>query len=439
MRALLRATTILAGIAAATIGTMGSATADEPQFYTSSAEPLALGEAAFKDGNTLHLTIGIGSAAFHGKDDPANVIWTVSDRGPNIDCGEAEALIGLDNTALCQGEKAGKIFPLPGFVPSIFRIELGEGGVFSIAERLELRGKDGAPISGVSNPLTSAKTELAFDSSGAALPLDPSGLDTEGLVRLSDGTFWLADEYGPSLVHVAADGTIIERLVPAGLEADLAAARYDVRGTLPAVLMKRQLNRGAEGIALSPDEKFLYMLMQNPLANPDADAYKGSAMARLVKLDAASGTPVAEYVYVLDRPETFTQDEADKQNAVRLSELVALGEDDLIVLERIDKTTKLHRISLAGATDVLGTAWDDVATGPSLEQLDAEGLKAAGIAPVAKTLVMDSATIPGLPAKIEGVALMGGDDVVLINDDDFGIAGATTSIIRLKLPLATTN
>ena len=43
-----------------------------------------------------------------------------------------------------------------------------------------------------------------------------------------------------------------------------------------------------------------------------------------------------------------------------------------VVLERIDRTTKLQRISLAGATNILGSAWDDAATSPSLEQTAAE-------------------------------------------------------------------
>lgn len=233
MRASLRATTIIAGIAT-TVGALSGAFAGEPKVLTGDTAQLSLGQAVFDGGKTLDLAIGIGSAAFHGKDDPANVIWTLSDRGPNIDCGEVEEITGLGADQLCGGEKAGKVFPTPEFTPSIFKVELGDDGTFHVAERVKLLDRDGKPITGLSNPLTLTKTELAFDTSGAALTLDANGVDTEGLV-------------------------------------------------------------------------------------------------------------------------------------------------------------------------------------------------------------MDSAAIPGLPAKIEGVALMGGDDVVLINDDDFGIAGAKTSIIQLDLPLTTTN
>jgi hypothetical protein len=37
-----------------------------------------------------------------------------------------------------------------------------------------------------------------------ALPYNPDGLDTEDLVAAPDGTFWVVDEYSPSLVRSQA-------------------------------------------------------------------------------------------------------------------------------------------------------------------------------------------------------------------------------------------
>jgi hypothetical protein len=39
-----------------------------------------------------------------------------------------------------------------------------------------------------------------------------------------------------------------------------------------------------------------------------------------------------------------------------------------------------------------------------------------------------------LPEKVEGVAIVDGNQLVLINDDDFGIEGAKTRIVRLTMP-----
>ncbi len=77
------------------------------------------------------------------------------------------------------------------------------------------------------------------------------------MVKLSDGSFRLSDENAPGLIHVAADGKVIKRLVPAGSEGDFKDAKYAIEGKLPAILVKRQSNRGIESLAMSPDEKFL--------------------------------------------------------------------------------------------------------------------------------------------------------------------------------------
>ena len=413
-----------------------AAQADDATMTFESSDPkLKLGAVEFAGGRVLDLSVGIGSALFHMPGDPDNEFYALTDRGPNIDCSASEKITGVPTAQACAGDDKAKLFPRPDFVPAIVKLRLNEDGSFVTTDWITLKDSAGKTITGISNPLKAAKTEAAYDKDGTALPLDPNGLDTEGLVRLKDGTFWVGEEYGPSLVHVGADGKIIERLVPAGVEADLAGAGYKVTGSLPAILAKRQLNRGIEGIAISPDEQFLYGIVQNPLANPDADAYKHAVATRILKLDLASQQVVGEFVYTLDAFDSFKNDpKADKQSEVRISELSAVGPDQLIVLERIAKTTKLYAINLGGATNILGTAWDDKATAPSLEQAMIADLAGKGITPVSKKLWLDSSNHPELPEKVEGVAILDGGRLVVINDDDFGIEGAKTKIVRLTLP-----
>jgi len=413
----------------------GIARADETVRVLESMDAkLQLGTVEFAGGKTLDLTIGIGSALFHMPGDPKDEFYALTDRGPNIDCSASEKITGMPTALACAGDDKAKLFPRPDFVPSIVKVKLNDDGTFVTTEWIQLKDAAGKTITGLSNPLKAAKTEAAFDKDGKQLPFDPNGLDTEGLVRLKDGTFWIGEEYGPSLVHVAADGKIIERLVPQGLEGDLSGATYKVTGALPAILMKRQLNRGIEGIALAPDESALYTIVQNPLANPDADAYKKATATRILKFDLKSQQVVGEYVYTLDPAESFKNDKSDKQSDVRISELTAVGVDKLIVLERIAKTTKLHAIDLSAATNILGTDWDKAETSPSLEQIAAADLAGKGITPVTKRLWLDSSTYPELPEKVEGVAIVEGKELVLINDDDFGIEGAKTRIVRLTMP-----
>ena len=80
----------------------------------------------------------------------------------------------------------------------------------------------------------------------------------------------------------APKGRIITRHVPKGTEEDYAGARYDVVGSLPAILAKRQLNRGIESLAVSRDERFLFFALQSPLANPDTAAFRHLAQCAAV-------------------------------------------------------------------------------------------------------------------------------------------------------------
>jgi hypothetical protein len=394
---------------------------------------LPLGQVTYPGGKTLTLNRGIGSAAFRDPKDPAGVVWTITDRGPNLDCEGIEELTGLGIDALCAGDDKAKSFPQPDFNITIQKVETGADNVAKVTETIALKTKSGKSVGGLPFSAEGFKTEAAYDVNGKLLPGDINGFDTETLARLPDGSFVIGEEYGPSLIEVAADGTVMKRHVPAGLEAALKNDDVEVVSTLPALMAKRYLNRGIENVAVSPDGATIYVLMQSPLANPDADAYKASANTRLWKIDRASGKLLGEFVYVMDDPASFRTDnkkEAQKQNAVRMSEMVFLGNDRLLVLERIGKTSKFYAVDLATASP-LNAAWDDATTAPSLEQLSAADLEAKGIKPLVKTLLLNSDDVEGMPKKVEGVAVMGPSEMIVFNDSDFGIEGDANKALRV--------
>ncbi|MEA2978557.1 MAG: hypothetical protein QOF09_380 [Alphaproteobacteria bacterium] len=396
--------------------------------YRSDDTLLLLPPYAFEGGKTLPLTVGIGSSAFHHPSDPPNVMWTLGDRGPNIPCNEMKATAGVE-LAACREVKNGRVYPAPSYTPSIYRVLLLDDGTFRVTDVMTLKDRDGIPLNGMPNPLHVATTETPLDGAGKLLRQDLRGIDAEGLVRLSDGSFWVGEENGPSLAHFAPDGRMTARHVPAGTEADYAGAPYDVVGSLPAILARREANRGIEGVAVSPDERFLYFIMQNPLANPDSAAYRQARNTRLFKIERATMKAIGEFVYMLDDPQSFRRDPSSRQNDPRISELMAIGLDRLIVLERTEKTTKLYECQLSGATDILGTRWDDAATQPTLEQSD---ITKIGITPVGKALRLDTADVPQVVGKTEGMTLLGDGALALVNDDDFGIAGARTQIVVIR-------
>lgn len=404
-------------------------------------------------GRTMNLTYGYGSAAFHDPKEPDTDVWTIGDRGANFGCTDVDkngqlytGISGFCTTAAGAVDDNGVVFPTPDYVATLnhIRVATDEKGVLAatVLAQIPIHDGNGKPISGISNPYA----ENPYNAQGEPIPFDSDGLDVEALARLPDGSFWMGEEYASSLVHVAADGTVLERVVPVGVKALLPGVTYPVTEGLPAVVFKRKLNRGIENMTISPDGKTLYFALQSPLANPDASAYKQSRNVRLftasIKPDGSFDKATGEYVFVLDTPDTFADaaghgDPGKKQNDVKLSELTALPDGRLIIDERITRTTKLERIDFSKSTNILGSKWDDISTSPSLElaKLDTPSDQAsAGIVPTVQTIVFNSLTdAPDLASKIEGVAILNSKYVLLTNDNDFGIDGDPSTFTVLPI------
>jgi hypothetical protein len=406
-----------------------------------------MGSVSLKGGETLKLSVGIGSGAFHHPNDPVDEVYTITDRGPTLACDNNASILGTENFCQVDAEgigKAGSVFPKADYTPTIYKLNLDTGGLigadvgYKVVQTIKLKDRDNNFIHGLPNPSLITMTERGYDKNGNPLDFNPESVDPEAIVKLSNGTFWIAEEYAPSLIHVAANGLIMERVVPIGIEQELADANYRVTGALPAILKRRPLNRGIEAIAISPDEQFLYFIMESPLSHPDDAAYQNSRYVRLFKLslqNAELGNIVGEFVYIMERPETFTNDDTDQQSDVKISEMFALDIDRLIILERVTRHTKLYRIStLDNATNILGTEWDIEAlspTSPSLETLS--NLASEGITAVGKKEVFDSRNeISDLDFNIEGVALLNNEFLMFINDNEFGINGAKTRLTISK-------
>lgn len=380
---------------------------------------IPLGSFTFPNGKTKDFSVGIGSTLFHASGDPVNVFYTSTDRGVNIDCEEDTDIIGMD---ICQ---TGKIFPFPNYTPTIYRLTVHANGTWD-AEPIPLKDQNNRPITGLSNPIPS--TENCYDGYGNALSLDVNGLDVEALVRLKDGSFYLGEEYAPSIVHVAPDGRILKRIVPVGLKSYLATATYPVVEGLPAILAKRYLNRGIEAVAVSSDETTLYFMLQSPLANPDKKAYQSSRLVRLFRYDLKTQTVTGEFVYQLDLPDSFARDKSIKQSDVKISEMTALEDGRLVVLERISKTTKFYEIRIDETKNILGSKYDN----PNLtDSLEKKGIDSTLL--LEKRLLFNSDWAGSAASKIEGFAILLDDILVAINDNDFGIEGDTTKFQVIRI------
>jgi hypothetical protein len=291
----------------------------------------------------LRITLGLGSGLARRANDPPGVVWAIGDRGPNIKVGPAIETHGLADLANLRDLDGAKIMPRPAIGPMLAQLRI-EGDEVRCLQVLPLRDATGATFTGLPIPGgDAAAMEPAFDLAGAPLGGHLAGADTEALAALADGTFRVADEYGPSVLVVAADGEVLARWVPQGEEVALSGAAYAVSGVLPALASRRRLNRGFEALALSPDETRLHVILQSPLAPEDEVDLDAVGLARLWSLDAQTGAPLAEHLYPFDTPERFCRDaEAGAVTAddLKISEAVAVGGDHLLILERISRTSK---------------------------------------------------------------------------------------------------
>ncbi len=378
----------------------------------------------------MTLRYGFGSGLATRAGDAPGHVWAIGDRGPNIKVRDIIGQYGLDQLTPLLSVSGAKIMPRPDIGPTLAELRV-EGNVVTLVRMVPLTTASGHPVSGLANPGSEdLMSEPVFDLAGAPIAVDPDGLDTEGLVALSDGGFWVGDEFGPSLVRLNAEGLVIRRLLPRTPGTSLPA---DVPADLPQIAAKRQLNRGFEALTISADERWLFLAFQSPLAHPDEEAHEQARHVRLWRMDADTGRVAAQYAYPLDPPGSFARDCAlgtFERRDIKVSELLWVGPDTLLVLERGSATAKIYRCALAPEA-VLADGHLDAASRPTLEELSATD---APVFPVlAKTLVFTSDDFPELGADMEGMALLSPTELLLVSDNDFGVTGAATQFWRIRL------
>ncbi|MCM3871490.1 MAG: esterase-like activity of phytase family protein [Pyrinomonadaceae bacterium] len=261
--------------------------------------------------------------------------------------------------------------------------------------------------------LVGAAGAFVPNNARATLRFDPEGIRV-GLF----GTLLISDEYGPDLFEFGPFGHLLRRVnVPDKFH--ISNPNADPNLELLGNTSGRQANRGMEGLAISPNDRFLFGIMQSALLqdnglNPGTTDRLG-LNNRILKVDLLTGQK-REYVYVL---EAINRGQG-------VSEILAINDHEFLVLERDNRSNlqtppqaptrkKIYKIDLAGATDVSG-----------VDVLPAGALP-AGIVPVQKTLFIDLLDptfnlAPTIAEKIEGLAwgpdLLDGRHVLYVMSDN---------------------
>lgn len=378
--------------------------------------------------------------------------WTITDRGPNLDG-------GVGGTPCPVGTK---VYPLPGFAPEIVRFRVKDEAI-KVKERIPLRFPTGPAVGFSVRP--APKNETSLDGTCQPLGTSPRGVDSEGIVvDPRNESFWIADEYLPSVMHVTSNGRVLTRIVPSGTESTVTESGASVVGAFPETVgVNFRPNRGLEAIAISPDGRTLYTALQSPMEyrvagqpNPSPNP-RNSLAIRVFRLDISAWTaPVVtgQWVYGLDKGS------GNAPLADKVSAMVWLGPDRLAIEERDDPAndpndnpqnttnTRLYIADFAAVPPIpaasMWNALTGVATGgKTLEQwyIPGEGAGAPADLPpkapkclwadVAALLVSAGFTDPTSPTragngKLEGVAYIrprGKNPALLavLNDNDFGL------------------
>ena len=234
-------------------------------------------------------------------------------------------------------------------------------------------------------------------------PFTGANLDGEGIALTREGELLIASEVEPSILRFSLDGRFLGKLkVP---------QKFLV---VPKGYAK--VNASFESLALSPTGRSLFTANEKPLITDEqgySEEHQWVRLLRYVDRGSSEFEPSQEFLYPVEQGES-------------ISEIAALSEGDLLLLEREER--RIFRVSLDEGGDV------------SRE----EDLAASGAILLEKELVVDVDYSCPLPSDgqdsfglLEGMALgpklPGGRRALLLqSDDNFG--GQKSRMIMLSIP-----
>ena len=375
-----------------------------------------------------------------------DIYYSITDRGPN--------------GPLTAGKRQ---FLDPDFQPTIYKLGINRAtGAVTELGKIGLKRADGTALTGL--PQLAGKDEVPVDAANNPLSYDPFGIDSETVSVLTTtiaGTarkvFAVGDEYrGQIALFDFSTGNLIQRYIPAGQKALLAAQHGSVIGSetidsLPAVYGDRWANRGIEGMAHNSIDGLLYAFMQSPLdidSNNDGIAAERSPsqLTRILAIDPATGAPQKEFLYLLSG--RAGQDKIGDVAFDPVRNVFLVMERDSTRLRNGFKS--VYEVDLRGATNTLPITqaavpsvdgWQARLGVASPERLDnsltlvdgvyisssADRLAAAGIKVVNKVELFNLPSVGGSLSfdKPEGLTLRDDGAVVINYDNDFGTEGAS--------------
>jgi hypothetical protein len=152
--------------------------------------------------------------------------------------------------------------------------------------------------------------------------LTGADFDIESFRRASDGSYWFGDEFGPFLLHVSANGQVME--APISLPNFLALGNNPLIQSLNNPLLGDATSNsrgGLEGLALNTSGTKLYAMLENELRT---EIEQKRLLINEFDLETRQYTG-----------QTFSYKLEDKGRAI--GEITAINDDEFLVIERDNK------------------------------------------------------------------------------------------------------
>ncbi|TAJ31904.1 MAG: glycerophosphodiester phosphodiesterase [Reyranella sp.] len=131
--------------------------------------------------------------------------------------------------------------------------------------------------------------------------------DIESIQPIGD-TLWFGDEFGPFLIKTDRSGKVLQ-VFETKADGKTVRSPDHPSMTLPgapgAVKFEVRRSKGFEGMAASPDGKFLYPLLEGPLLTEtgEMESKDGKRYLRILEFDVAKGEYTGKsFKYVLEAP-----------------------------------------------------------------------------------------------------------------------------------------
>ncbi len=246
------------------------------------------------------------------------------------------------------------------------------------------------------NVLTNPQT-LATGIGGGKWSLDP-----EGIAAGPNGTWYISDEYGPNIYRFDSAGALQNVLplpaavIPKSGPAFPRVENYLTSSSVATNDSGRYINRGMEGLSVTPDGKRLIGCLQSPLVQ-DGENRNPSRNIRIFVYDIEPGSPnfeklIAEYVHVLP----LNAAEANNRHTP-VSEILAISETRFLILQRDGRGLggdagallykRIVEVDASAASNILGTGYDLEKGAPGALTLPRSGLPSNIVAVASRDLV----------------------------------------------------